>query len=65
MRSWVLYPLGVCATFKKQNNFFFDTWWETWQENLHQDEWRFLSVFLSSNKTKEEKNQQIDFDLAN
>jgi len=32
-----------------------DSWWETWQENLHQDEWRFLSVFLSLNKTKEEK----------
>jgi hypothetical protein len=21
-----------------------DSWWETWQENLHQDEWRSLSL---------------------
>lgn len=34
-----------------------DSWWETWQENLHQDEWRFLSVFLSLNKTKEKINK--------
>jgi len=22
-----------------------DSWWETWQENLHQDEWRSLLYF--------------------
>lgn len=56
----ILYlPIGVEKSGRNAEG---ESWWETWQENLHQDEWRFLSVFLSLKQNKRgKKNQQIDF----